>query len=81
MTFNQGVGGSIPPCLRREKRLKLSSYRGLSLFCIFAFSPDFDDFGENNRLDETLKHYAKHKVLIIDEIVYLPTGLEEANLL
>lgn len=43
--------------------------------------PDFDDFGENNRLDETLKHYAKHKVLIIDEIVYLPTGLEEANLL
>ena len=47
MTFNQGVGGSIPPCLRREKRLKLSSYKGLSLFIVFVFSPDFDDFGEN----------------------------------
>ena len=43
MTFNQGVGGSIPPCLRREKRLKLSSFKSLSLFVIFAFCPEFDE--------------------------------------
>ena len=33
-----------------------------------------------NRLDERLKQYAKYKVLIIDEIGYLPTSLEGANL-
>ena len=33
-----------------------------------------------NRLDERLKQYAKYKVLIIDEIGYLPTNLEGANL-
>ena len=31
-----------------------------------------------NRLDERLKQYAKYKVLIIDEIGYLPTSLEGA---
>ena len=33
-----------------------------------------------NRLDERLKQYAKYKVLIIDEIGYLPTSIEGANL-
>ena len=33
-----------------------------------------------NRLEERLKQYAKYKVLIIDEIGYLPTNLEGANL-
>ena len=33
-----------------------------------------------NRLDERLKQYAKYKVLIIDEIGYLPTSLVGANL-
>ena len=33
-----------------------------------------------NRLDERLKQYAKYKVLIIEEIGYLPTSLEGANL-
>lgn len=33
-----------------------------------------------NRLDEKLKIYARYKVLIIDEIGYLPTNLEGANL-
>lgn len=34
-----------------------------------------------NRLEDILKQYAKYKVLIIDEIGYLPTNLEGANLL
>lgn len=33
-----------------------------------------------NRLEERLKQYAKYKVLIIDEIGYLPTSIEGANL-
>lgn len=33
-----------------------------------------------NRLDTRLKHYAKYKVLIIDEIGYLPITKEEANM-
>ncbi len=33
-----------------------------------------------NRLEDKLKQYAKYKVLIIDEIGYLPTSLEGANL-
>lgn len=33
-----------------------------------------------NRLEEKLKRYAKCKVLIIDEIGYLPTSIEGANL-
>ena len=33
-----------------------------------------------NRLEEKLKQYAKYKVLIIDEIGYLPTSIEGANL-
>lgn len=33
-----------------------------------------------NQLDERLKQYAKYKVLIIDEIGYLPTSIEGANL-
>ena len=33
-----------------------------------------------NRLDERLKQYAKYKVLIIDEIGYLPTSLVGAIL-
>ena len=42
---------------------------------------NFRNINLENRLDETLKHYAKHKVLIIDEIVYLPTNLEGDTLL
>ena len=33
-----------------------------------------------NRLDEKLKQYSKYKVLVIDEIGYLPTNIEGANL-
>lgn len=33
-----------------------------------------------NRLETRLKHYAKYKVLIIDEIGYLPINQEEANM-
>lgn len=33
-----------------------------------------------NRLETRLKHYAKYKVLIIDEIGYLPISVEEANM-
>lgn len=33
-----------------------------------------------NRLEERLKNYSKYKVLIIDEIGYLPTNIEGANL-
>lgn len=33
-----------------------------------------------NKLEEKLKQYAKYKVLIIDEIGYLPTSIEGANL-
>lgn len=33
-----------------------------------------------NRLEERLKQYSKYKVLIIDEIGYLPTNIEWANL-
>lgn len=33
-----------------------------------------------NRLEETLKKYAKYKVLIIDEIGYLPMDIQGANL-
>ena len=33
-----------------------------------------------NRLPERLKHYAKYKVLIIDEIGYLPMDIKGANL-
>jgi DNA replication protein DnaC len=33
-----------------------------------------------NRLTEKLKHYAKYKVLIIDEIGYLPVDKEGANM-
>jgi len=33
-----------------------------------------------NRLDDRLKQYSKYKVLIIDEIGYLPTNIEGANL-
>ncbi|HHT39739.1 MAG TPA: ATP-binding protein [Acholeplasmataceae bacterium] len=33
-----------------------------------------------NRLEERLKQYSKYKVLIIDEIGYLPTNIEGANL-
>lgn len=33
-----------------------------------------------NRLEEKLKQYSKYKVLIIDEIGYLPTSMEGANL-
>jgi len=32
---------------QKRKRLKLSIFKGLSLFLIFAFCPDFADFGEN----------------------------------
>lgn len=34
-----------------------------------------------NRLEIRLKHYAKYKVLIIDEIGYLPIDIEGANML
>jgi len=33
-----------------------------------------------NRLEDRLKHYSRYKVLIIDEIGYLPTNIEGANL-
>lgn len=33
-----------------------------------------------NRLETRLKHYTKYKVLIIDEIGYLPISKEEANM-
>ena len=33
-----------------------------------------------NRLDEKLKQYSKYKLLVIDEIGYLPTNIEGANL-
>ncbi len=33
-----------------------------------------------NRLETRLKHYAKYRVLIIDEIGYLPISIEEANM-
>ncbi|SHH90160.1 DNA replication protein DnaC [Caloranaerobacter azorensis DSM 13643] len=33
-----------------------------------------------NRLEARLKHYAKYKLLIIDEIGYLPISKEEANM-
>ncbi len=33
-----------------------------------------------NRLDDRLKHYAKYKLLIIDEIGYLPIDKEDAKL-
>ncbi len=33
-----------------------------------------------NRLEDRLKQYSKYKVLIIDEICYLPTNIEGANL-
>ncbi|SHH33591.1 IS21-like element helper ATPase IstB [Tepidibacter thalassicus] len=33
-----------------------------------------------NRLETRLKHYAKYKILIIDEINYLPISKEEANM-
>lgn len=33
-----------------------------------------------NRLEDRLKQYSKYKVLIIDEIGYLPTNIEGANL-
>ena len=33
-----------------------------------------------NRLEERLKQYSKYKILIIDEIGYLPTSTEDANL-
>ena len=33
-----------------------------------------------NRLEAKLKHYAKHKLLIIDEIGYLPVDKQGANL-
>lgn len=33
-----------------------------------------------NRLEERLKQYSKYKILIIDEIGYLPTNIEGANL-
>lgn len=36
---------------------------------------------EENRLETKLKHYSKYKVLIIDEIGYLPIDKEGANLL
>ncbi len=36
---------------------------------------------DENRLEDKLKHYSKYKVLIIDEIGYLPIGKLEANLL
>ena len=36
---------------------------------------------DENRLEQRLKHYRKYKVLIIDEIGYLPIGTLEANLL
>ncbi len=33
-----------------------------------------------NRLETRLKHYAKYKLLIIDEICYLPINTEEGNI-
>lgn len=33
-----------------------------------------------NRLDVRLKHYSKYKILIIDEIGYLPIDIDAANL-
>ena len=33
-----------------------------------------------NRLENRLKHYSKYKLLIIDEIGYLPIGSEDAKL-
>ena len=33
-----------------------------------------------NRLDSRLKHYAKYKLLIIDEIGYLPISQDESNI-
>lgn len=33
-----------------------------------------------NRLDARLKHYSKYKILIIDEIGYLPIDMDAANL-
>ena len=33
-----------------------------------------------NRLETKLKHFAKHKLLIIDEIGYLPVDKQGANL-
>ena len=34
-----------------------------------------------NRLETRLKHYAKYKLLIIDEVGYLPLDIESANIL
>ena len=34
-----------------------------------------------NRLESRLKHYAKYKILIIDEVGYLPLDIESANML
>ena len=34
-----------------------------------------------NRLETRLKHYTKYRVLIIDEIGYLPISVEESNML
>lgn len=34
-----------------------------------------------NRLETRLKHYAKYKILIIDEVGYLPLDVESANML
>jgi len=34
-----------------------------------------------NRLETRLKHYAKYKLLIIDEVGYLPLDIESANML
>ena len=33
-----------------------------------------------NRLESKLKFFAKYRVLIIDEIVYMPIDLDSANL-
>ena len=33
-----------------------------------------------NRLESRLKHFAKYKVLIIDEIGYMPIDMDSANL-
>lgn len=33
-----------------------------------------------NRLESRLKHYAKYRILVIDEIGYLPISKEEANM-
>ena len=46
----------------------------------FDFQPSLNKAHAENRLENKLKHYAKYKLLIIDEIGYLPIDRQGANL-